>query len=119
MTLARPRLGLPREARLHRPEEFRLALRSRRRRRGRWFTLMLVITTDQPNRLGLVVARRVIPSAVERNRLKRLAREAFRAAAPALVAADRVFQVHAAPPRNTPTAALHEELLALLEWSST
>ena len=42
-------------------------------------------------RLGLVVARRVAPRAVDRNRIKRVARESFRALAAALPAIDLVL----------------------------
>jgi ribonuclease P protein component len=114
---ARPALGLPKRARLRRPEEFRLALRSRRRRRGRWFTLSVAARQADASRLGVVVGGRVVPKAVERNRLKRMVREVFRLASPNLPAVDLVFQIHAIPARDVPDTALREELLALLEWS--
>ena len=42
-------------------------------------------------RLGLVVARRVAPRAVDRNRIKRVARESFRALAASLPPLDLVL----------------------------
>jgi len=116
---AQPRLTLPQAARLRRAEEFRLALRSRRRNRGRWFTLLVVPNAQSRSRLGVVVARRVVAKAVHRNRLKRLVREAFRCTSPLLPALDLVVQVHAAPAPEGRSAALREELVRLLEWSRT
>jgi ribonuclease P protein component len=48
---------------------------------GRWFIVFLRRGAGSPTRLGLSVGRRV-GSAVLRNRVKRLLREAFRSAVP-------------------------------------
>lgn len=43
-------------------------------------------------RLGLIVAKRILPRAVDRNRVKRLIRETFRQRAPELPAIDLIVQ---------------------------
>lgn len=40
--------------------------------------LILALNTDGPSRLGIVIAKKNIASAVKRNRIKRLIRESFR-----------------------------------------
>jgi ribonuclease P protein component len=50
--------------------------------------------TDGP-RLGLIISKRAVKTAVRRNRLKRLTRESFRASAVALPAVDVVIQMTA------------------------
>lgn len=42
------------------------------------FTLLAVPNTQQSPRLGLIVAKKNVRNAVDRNRIKRLARESFR-----------------------------------------
>jgi len=74
--------GLPREARIRKRAEYVRLSRTARRLRGRLF-----LYRWQPNglahwRLGITVTKRVARRAVERNRLKRLVREAFRVSRP-------------------------------------
>ncbi len=47
-------------------------------------------------RLGIIAARKALPRAVDRNRGKRLVREAFRQTQPALAAVDVVVQLRSA-----------------------
>ncbi len=66
-------------------------------------------------RLGLVVSRRLYPRAVDRNRVRRRIREAFRHVAAALPALDFVVRPHAVPDRNAPREAQNLDLLGALE----
>jgi ribonuclease P protein component len=109
--------GFPSIARLRRPAEFKLALRSGRRTRGVWFTLATSASTTGRGRLGVIVPRRLVAKAVQRNRLKRIVRDVFRRISPPLPAVDVVIQMHAAPPVRGGSRALREELIRLLEWS--
>ena len=112
-----PEQRFPSAARLRRPEEFKHTLRSPRRRRGVWFTLAVSANTSSRSRVGIVVPRRLVATAVQRNRIKRIVRDAFRRITPPLPALDLVVQVHAAPPLCGSNCALREEVIRLLEWS--
>lgn len=75
---AGPSATLPRSARLLRREEYTAALASGAAARRRHFTVFA-----RPNglvlaRIGIIASKRVAPRAVDRNRAKRLVREAFR-----------------------------------------
>ena len=72
---------------------------------------MVVLEGPAPGpRLGLAISARAVPRAVSRNRIKRLARETFRARRGALPAADIVLQA-----RSGAAAADSVELRATLE----
>ena len=53
-------------------------LRSSRKIRGRYAVLHVVAGRPGISRLGIAVAKRLVPLSVDRNRFKRTAREAFR-----------------------------------------
>ena len=65
-------------------------------------------------RLGIIAGRKSAPRAVDRNRGKRLIREAFRTAAPLLGTYDVTIQLRGNL-RDAANGALREELHALLE----
>lgn len=74
----RGRQRFPAVRRVRRPAEFRRCQQAGRRAHSQRFVLVLFSRGDQlPARLGLTVSRRV-GNAVQRNRMKRLVREAFR-----------------------------------------
>ncbi len=72
--------------------------------------LLLAIPTEQPKgRLGLVVAKKKVRRAHERNRVKRLARESFRLHQQQLVALDIVVMPKVGVD-TVPNAELHQQL---------
>ena len=86
----------PRRARLCKPREYAEAFASPVRFRDRYFDLVLRTPTGQSARLGLAVSRKVLPRAVDRNRVKRVIRESFRAQLSALAGADVVVMARMA-----------------------
>lgn len=77
MSSARPDLGLARFQRLTRPSQFRAVYEKGRKVVGRGLILWALPSVTPGIRLGVVASRRVGGS-VQRNRARRLLREAFR-----------------------------------------
>jgi len=104
----------PRAARLLKPGDFARLRQASRRVGSRFFSAEYRITEDTAARLGLAVSRRVSKLAVQRNRLKRLARESFRRNRSALAPVDILIIA-----RSAAVTAPGSELLADLEllWS--
>lgn len=102
--------SFPPEARLHRPCEFAAALRGKRLARGALFIVSGAVVVSQAGaalpsaRLGLVIAKRFAASAVTRNAIKRVVREAFRHTHAVLPAADYVVRLNAPVPLMSLTA---------------
>jgi ribonuclease P protein component len=70
--------GFPPDQRLHTPAEFGRVFAEPARSSDRLFTVLARPSGRSTARLGLTVARRVAKRAVDRNKIKRLARESFR-----------------------------------------
>lgn len=69
----------------------------------------MVATAERPlGRVGLVVGRKALPRAVDRNRLKRCVREALRAARPEIDAYDLVVRLKRPAPGPELAAAVDE-----------
>ena len=72
------RFVLPKESRIAKSAEFRLVYSEGKRFDGRFMTLFLRPTTFDFQRLGVTASKKGIGKAHDRNRAKRLLREAFR-----------------------------------------
>ena len=99
--------GLPPAARLHRAADFAALRHATGRWQGRHFLLRWLITSERGARLGLAVSRKVSKRAVQRNRIKRVVRESFRAEREVLPALDVLVIA-----RNSAAAAPNPELFA-------
>jgi ribonuclease P protein component len=86
----------PRRARLLKPRDYEEAFASPTRLRDRFFEFVVLPRDAQPARLGLAISRKALPRAVDRNRVKRLVRESFRAQRSALPGADVVVMARSA-----------------------
>jgi len=100
--------GLPPAARLRRASDF-AALQHAERCQGRHFLLRWLAVPEGNARLGLAVSRKVSKRAVERNRIKRVVRESFRAEREALPALD-ILVIARASAAGTPNPALFADL---------
>ena len=72
------RFVLPKESRIAKSAEFRLVYSEGKRFDGRFMTLFLRPTTFDFQRLGVTASKKGIGKAHDRNRAKRLLRDAFR-----------------------------------------
>lgn len=70
-------------------------LKGGRRVQDKLLTLVVLPAAAAEARLGLAISARAVPQALARNRIKRLARESFRACRAQLPAADLVLQARA------------------------
>lgn len=107
-------LGFRSEHRLHAAAEFSLVFAARRVIRGKCFDLHYLAIKPESRetsvsmcsaRLGLVIAKKLARRAVQRNLLKRLAREVFRHARNHLPPYDLVLRLSRSPGNDTGVAA--------------
>ena len=73
-----PSYTFSRNSRLLKPAEFQRVFADARRSADRYFTVLYRDNDTAAPRIGFAVAKKKIPSAVARNRVRRLARESFR-----------------------------------------
>jgi len=74
----------------------------------RYFTLYVKPNGLSQARIGIIASRRVAPRAVDRNRMKRMVREVFRAMPRRPAGVDIVVQLRRCPPRGSGVVARTE-----------
>lgn len=99
-----------RRYRLTRPAEFSRVFGDAQRSADRYFTVLFRANQSDTARLGFAVAKKQIPAAVGRNRVRRLARESFRKQRESLPPVDIIILA-----RSAAAAAANSELLASLD----
>lgn len=105
---------LPRGARLLQREQYVAALATGPARTRRYFILFVRPNGLPLARLGIIASKRIAPRAVDRNRAKRLVREAFRNLRHGLGGRDVVVQLRRRPGEGF-NAAAGAEIVKLLE----
>jgi len=96
---------------------FETLFRFGRRREGKFLQVLWMPARRVPGRAGFVIARKALPRAVDRNRVRRLFREALRAARPAVEAFDVILRLkRGCPPAHFGAVAVEAaQLLVSLE----
>lgn len=107
------RFSLPQRQRLRRRGEFGAALRAKRVAASAHFAAWAKRNGLRYARLGVVAAKRIAKRAVDRNRARRLVREAFRRAQAALAGLDVVVQLRRPLDRRA-SADCREELACIV-----
>lgn len=85
--------GFRDEHRLRKTDEFSSVFTFRKVLRGRHFDLLRRPNSSETARLGLVIAKKFVRSAVNRNLLRRIVRESFRLSRSSLPKCDIVVRV--------------------------
>jgi ribonuclease P protein component len=93
-------MDLPRSARLRRPDEFAAALAAGPIGARRHFSVFARPNGLAHARLGIVTSKKVAPRAVDRNRVKRIVREAFRIWRGRLLGLDVLVRMRRCPSRG-------------------
>lgn len=107
--------GFPRAARLLTGGDYRYVFQDAQRVRGRHLTLLYRPRQEAgPARLGLAIGKRHVRRAVRRNRIKRVAREAFRQRRGDLPAVDIIILARGGA-GEVETEALRREIDHLLD----
>jgi ribonuclease P protein component len=109
--------------RLSGSQAFAHVFKEGRRREGRYVQIVVAdAVTPNNGRFGMVVSRKALSRAVDRNRFKRKMREALRALRTAdnpLAHSDLVIRVKPALPREAVDAAAAEACGLLQQWVRT
>jgi len=99
-----------RASRLLKPAEFQRVFDAAHRSADRYFTVLYRESGGSEPRIGFTVAKKKIPTAVGRNRVRRLARESFRTQKRTLGGIDIIILA-----QNAAAAATNQELGASLD----
>jgi ribonuclease P protein component len=113
------RLPFTRAMRLVRKEDFAETFRTGRRARGNTLAVVVRANGLEHTRLGLSVGRVVWKSAVKRNRVRRIFREAFRLAYPELPRGLDVILIPAAAKLEPELATTRGELVSLVQRAAS
>jgi ribonuclease P protein component len=70
--------SFPKSARLRKPAEFRRVYAEGKHFEGRFMTVFILLSEGEVQKLGITASKKGVGNAVQRNRAKRLLREAFR-----------------------------------------
>jgi ribonuclease P protein component len=98
--------AFPKAARLLQPAEFEFVFAQAQRHSAAGLTVLARANGLNSARLGLAVAKKNIPTAVARNRLRRLVREQFRVMRPQLPPCDLIFMARAGSDKLDNTAII-------------
>jgi ribonuclease P protein component len=79
--------------------EFDALFRRARRVEGRFLQLLWSEAAREPGRAGFAIPAKALPRAVDRNRLRRMLREAVRAARPSIESMDVILRLRRSAPR--------------------
>jgi ribonuclease P protein component len=79
--------------------EFDALFRRARRHEGRHLQLLASPAARSPGRAGFAIPNKALPRAVDRNRLRRMLREALRSARPAIESYDVILRLKRGAPR--------------------
>jgi len=112
--LSSARIGSTGRYRLRGPAQFAAVFRRGRRLEGKRLQLIAAPASGPVGRVGYVIPSKQLKRAIDRNRLKRMLREAIRARRPAMNAFDVVLRLRA-PSARAELAATTAEAAALLD----
>ena len=107
--------GFSRRQRLLKAAEYEAVFTHRCAVRTAYFQVLAKPNELGLARLGMIVSKRLFPHAVDRNRMRRQIREAFRHMAANLPALDLVVRPQSVPDKNAPRGTQNEDLRSALE----
>jgi ribonuclease P protein component len=87
--------------RLRKTDEYSSVFAFRKAIKGQFFVLHYRPSSEASARLGVVIANKLARQAVQRNFIKRMARELFRHARETLACHDLIFRLHTSPKSAT------------------
>ena len=87
--------GFAKNLRLNRADEFKTVLKTGRKYAGRYFVVFSKSNNLERPRLGLIVSKKALRHATERNQVKRIIRESFRLNQAQLAQLDIVVMIYA------------------------